>query len=145
MIRLDFSQEIKAPVVRVFNYVTDFRNATQWQEGVVESKPVKNLRTQVGTKVKMVRLLMGERLESMGMVTEFVQNKKFAFKSTSGPVRFSMSQTFSPIHGGTRLETHMEMDPADFVQVSESAVAASLKQQFSVQEQKLKEILETRA
>ena len=142
MIRLDFTQEIKAPVVRVFNYVTDFRNAAEWQEGVVESTPIKNSRTRVGTKVKMVRLLMGERLQSMGTVTEFVQNKKFAFKSTSGPVRFSMSQTFSAVNGGTRLETHMEMDPADFMQVSEGMVAASLKQQFSAQEQKLKEILE---
>ncbi len=142
MIRLDFTQDIKAPVERVFAYVTDFRRAAEWQDDVVEATPKSNSRPRIGTKVKTVRLLMGERLESMGLVTEYVPNKKFAFKSTSGPVKFSVSQTFTSANGGTRLETHMEMDPADFMQVSEGVVAASLKQQFSQQERKLKEILE---
>ncbi len=142
MIRLDFTQDIKAPVERVFAYVTDFRRAAEWQDDVVEATTKSNSRPRVGTKVKTVRLLMGERLESMGQVTEYVPNRKFAFKSTSGPVKYSLSQTFSPSNGGTRLETHMEMDPADFMQVSEGVVAASLKQQFSQQERKLKEILE---
>ncbi len=142
MIRLDFTQDIKAPVRRVFDYLTDFRTAAEWQDGVIESTPMPSSRTHVGTKVKMVRLLMGERLESMGQVTEYVPNEKFAFKTTSGPVRFSMSQTFISANGGTTVKTHMEMDTADFMQVSEGVVAAGLKQQFVEQERKLKEILE---
>ena len=143
MIKLDFTQEIKAPVQRVFDYVTDFRTAAEWQEGVVESTPTPQARTHAGTKVKMVRLLMGERLVSTGEVTEFVPNKKFAFKSKGGPVKFNVSQSFTAADGGTLVETHIEMDAADFMQVSEGVIAASLKQQFSQQEQKLKEILES--
>ena len=143
MIRLDFTQEIKAPVYRVFAYVTDFRAAPEWQDGVVELTPTSNFRTRAGTKLKMVRLLMGERLESAGLVTEFIPNQKFAFKSTSGPVKYSLTQTFTASDGGTRMDTHMEMDAGDFMQVSEGVIAVSLKQQFSEQERKLKEILES--
>ncbi len=142
MIRLDFTQEIKAPVQRVFNYVTDFRTAAEWQYGVIESTPMTKFRTRLGTKVKTVRLLMGERLVTTGEVTEFIPNQKFAVKSRGGPVRLNVSQTFSSENGGTRIATHMEMDAADFVQVSEGVIAASLKQQFTEQERKLKEILE---
>ncbi len=143
MIKLDFTQEIKAPVERVFAYVTDFRTAAEWQDGVIESSPKPDSRPHVGTKVKTVRLLMGERLESTGQVTEYVPNQKFAFKSTAGPVKFNLSQTFTASNGVTRVNTHMEMDAADFMQVSEGVIAANLKQQFSQQEQKLKEILES--
>jgi uncharacterized protein YndB with AHSA1/START domain len=142
MIRLDFTQEIKAPVQRVFQYVTDFRTIPEWQDSVVESMAAPRGRTHVGMKVKIVRLFMGERLETAGEVTEYVPNQKFAFKSKGGPVRYNLSQTFSSVNGGTRLDTHMEMDTADYMQVSEGAVAAGLKQQFNEQERKLKEILE---
>lgn len=143
MIKLDFTQDIKAPVARVFAYVTDLRRAAEWQDDVVESTPRPNGRVHVGTKVKMVRLLMGERLEATGQVTEYVPNQKFALKTTSGPLRYSLSQTFASENGGTRLSTHMELDAADLMQISEGAIAAGLKQQFSQQEQKLKEILES--
>jgi uncharacterized protein YndB with AHSA1/START domain len=143
MIKLDFSQQIQAPVERVFAYVTDLRAAAEWQDGVVESSPLPDAPPQIGTKVKTVRLLMGQRLETSGVVTEFVPNKAFAFKSTSGPVQFNMSQTFSPANGGAQLNTHMEMEAADFMKVAEPVIAASLKQQFDAQEKKLKEILES--
>ncbi len=144
MIRLNFTQEIHAPVERVFRYVTDFRTASEWQDGVIESTPLTKSRTRVGTKVKTVRMLMGERLESMGEVTEFIPYQKFAFKSKGGPVRFSLSQTFTAANGGTQIATHMELDAADFIQVSEGVIAASLKQQSVEQERKLREILESR-
>ncbi len=143
MIRLDFSQDIKAPVQRVFAYVTDLRTAAEWQDGVIESSPTQKGPMRVGAKLKVVRLLMGERLESKGEVTEFVPNKKFAFKTTSGPVRYNISQTFIASDGGTKLNTHMEMDAGDFMQVSEGMIAVSLRQQFDTQEKKLKEILES--
>ena len=143
MIRLDFSQQIKAPVERVFAYVTDLRTAAEWQDGVVESSPTPDASPQIGTRVKTVRLLMGQRLETRGEVTEFVPNRKFAFKSTAGPVQFNMSQTFAPADGGTRVNTHMEMEAAGFMKVAEPVVAANLKQQFDAQEKKLKEILES--
>ncbi len=143
MIKLDFTEDIQAPVERVFNYVTDFRTAAEWQEGVIESSQTPDAPTQVGTKVKSVRMLLGQRLESTGEVTEFVPNQKFAFKSTSGPVQFNLSQVFAPSGGGTKVDVHIEMEAGGFLKVAEGMLAGNLKQQMQDQGKKLKEILES--
>ncbi len=141
MIELDFSQKINAPVERVFAYVTDLQTAMEWQDGVAESS--QDTATKVGTHIKITRLLMGQRLDTTGEVTEFVPNKRFAFTSSSGPLKFNLSQTFLSSDGGTKLQTHMEMDPGGALQVSEGMVASDLKQEFDSQEKKLKQILES--
>ncbi len=143
MIKLDFSQRINAPVDRVFAYVTDWQTAAEWQDGVVESSQSPDSITRRGTMIKTIRLLMGQRLETTGEVTEFVPNKKFAFKTASGPVQFDLSQTFAASEGGTQLDTHVEMETGGVLQVSDGVVADNLKQQFDSQEKKLKEILES--
>src|SRR5512143_3116350 len=140
MIKLDFSENINAPVERVFAYITDFRTAAEWQDGVIESSQTPDAPTQVGTKVKMIRMLLGQRLEGTGEVTEFVPNQKFTFKSASGPVQFNLMQTFAPADGGTKVDTHVEMEAAGFLKVAEGMIAGNLKQQFQDQARKLKEI-----
>lgn len=142
MIKQDFTQEIKAPIEKVFAFVTDFRTAPQWQDGVIESSQTPDGPTQVGTKMKTIRTFLGQRLEAAGEVTELVPNQKFAFKSTSGPIKFSLTQTFTPIPGGTRTEVHVEMEPGGFFKLAEGALAGNLKQTFEAQAEKLKKILE---
>src|SRR4030065_987340 len=96
MIKHDFKLQIKAPLAKVLAYVTDFRNAAEWQNGIIESSQTPDGPTQLGSKFKTVRTLFGQRVEAAGEVTEFVPNKKFAFKSTSGPIHFGFVQTFEP-------------------------------------------------
>ncbi len=143
MIKLDSSDTIKAPVDRVFAYVTDFRTAAEWQDGVIESTQTPDAPTQVGTKVKMIRLLMGQRVDGTGEVTEFVPNQKFAFKTVSGPVKLLLQQTFSSADGGTKVDTHMEMETGGVLKIAEPMVAGNMKQQMQDQAKKLKQILES--
>lgn len=142
MVKQDFVQEINAPVEKVFAFVTDFRTAPQWQDGVIESSQTPDGPTQVGTKMKTVRTFLGQKLEATGEVTELVPNQKFAFKSTSGPIKFSLSQTFTPIPTGTKMELHVEMEPGGFFKLAEGALAGNLKQTFEAQAAKLKQVLE---
>src|SRR5258706_12379835 len=102
MITLDFVEQINAPVEKVFAYVTDFRKFAEWQEGVIESTQTPDGPTAMGTKFTAVRTLLGQRLEAGGEVTEFWPNKKSTFKTTPGPVKFKMIQTFQPGGGGTK-------------------------------------------
>lgn len=143
MIKLDFSETIKAPVERVFEYATDPDTAAEWQDGVIESKKTPGGQTRTGTTMRTVRVLMGQRLESTAEVTEFVPNQKYALKSTGGPVEFNLQQTFAPEGEGTRLETHVEMEPGGAMQVAEPVVARSLREQMENNTRKLKEILES--
>ncbi len=54
-----------------------------------------------------------------------------------------MSQSFAPADGGTKVDTHMEMEASGFMKVAEPVIATNLRQQFDSQEKKLKEILES--
>ncbi len=143
MIKLDFSERIKAPVERVFEYATDPDTAAEWQDGVIESRKNPAGQTHAGTTMRTIRVLMGQRLESMAEVTEYVPNQKYAIKSTGGPVQFNMRQTFTPDGNGTRVETHMEMEPGSTMEVAEPVVARSLREQMENNTKKLREILES--
>lgn len=143
MIKLDRSDVIKSPIERVFAYVTDFHRMVEWQNDVAEASQTPDGPTQMGTKVKMIRMLLGQRLEATAEVTEFVPNQKMAVKSVSGPVHFQMTQTFSPAEGGTKVDMHMEMETGGVLKVAEPMVAGNIREQMEQQSKKLKEILES--
>jgi uncharacterized protein YndB with AHSA1/START domain len=143
MIKQDFAQEIKAPVEKVFAFATDFRNNAQWQDGVSESTQTPDRPTQLGTQFKTVRTFLGQHVEATGEVIEFVPNRKFAFMSTSGPVQFSLAQTFESVPAGTRLTMHVEMEGSGFFKLAEGALAGNLKKTFESQADKLRVLMET--
>ena len=143
MIRLDFSETIKAPVERVFEYATDPDTAAEWQDGVIESKKNPGGEIRTGTTMRTVRVLMGQRLESTAEVTEYVPNQKFALKTTGGPMQFQMRQTFTPEGDNTRIDTHVEMEPGGAMEVAEPVVASNLREQMQNNAKKLREILES--
>jgi uncharacterized protein YndB with AHSA1/START domain len=143
MIKQDFTQEIKAPVEKVFAYATDFRKNAEWQEGVTESTQTPDGPTQLGTKFKTARTFLGQKLEATGEVTEFVPNKKFAFKTNSGPIQFSLSQTYEAVAGGaTKLAMHVELEAGGFFKLAESAMAGNFKKTLEDQAEALRAKLE---
>ena len=142
MIKQDFMQEIKAPVEKVFAFATDFRKNAEWQDGVIESTQTPDGPTQLGTKFKTVRTFLGQHLEATGEVTQFVPNQKFAFKSTSGPVQFSLSQSFEAVPAGTKITMQVEMEGSGFFKLAEAALAGNLKKTFEAQAEKLKALME---
>ena len=142
MIKHDFKLQIKAPLEKVFAYVTDFRNAAEWQNGIIESSQSPDGPTQMGSNFKTVRTLFGQRVEAAGEVTEFVPNKKFSFKSTSGPINFAFVQTFEPGADGTLLNISIELEAGGFFKLAEGALAGNVKKEFGSQSEKLKSILE---
>jgi uncharacterized protein YndB with AHSA1/START domain len=143
MIKLDFSETIKAPVERVFEYATDPDTAAEWQNGVIESRKTPGGQTHQGTTMRTVRVLMGQRLESTAEITEYVPNQKYALKTTGGPVQYNLRQTFTPDGDNTRLETHVEMEPGEAMEVAEPVVARNLREQMENDTKKLKDILES--
>jgi uncharacterized protein YndB with AHSA1/START domain len=142
MITQDFTQEIDAPVGKVFAFVSDFRNNSKWQDGVIETTQTPDGPTQVGTKVKDVRTFLGQKMDSTFEVTEFEPDKKVAFKSTSGPIQFMFEQTFESTGGGTKLSVHVELEAKGFFKLAEGALGNNLKKTFEEQSVKLKSMLE---
>lgn len=143
MITQDFTQEINAPVEKIFAFVSDFRNNSKWQDGVIESTQTPDGPTNVGTTVKDKRTFLGQKMESTYEVTEFVPNKKMVFKSSSGPVQFQFSQTFESTGGRTKMTAHVEMETKGFFKLAEGAIAGNLKKNFEDQSAKLKSMMES--
>lgn len=141
MVKQDFSGEIKAPVEKVFSFVTDFRNNAMWQNGVIESTQTPDGPTQVGTKVKDKRTFLGQKIEGTYEVTEFVPNKRVSFKSTSGPMQFTFTQTFEPAAGGTKMTMHMEMEAGGLFKLAEGALAGNLKKELDANWEKLTAVM----
>jgi carbon monoxide dehydrogenase subunit G len=142
MVKQDFEFEIKAPLDKVFAFVADFRNNAKWQNGLIESSQTPDGPTQVGSKVTDKRTFLGQKIEGTYEVTEFVPNKKVAFKSTSGPMQFQLAQTFEATPNGTRVSNHVEMEAGGFFKLAEGALAGNLKKEFEANSGKLKTLLE---
>ena len=140
---------INQPVEKVFAFVTDSDNDAKWQSGVIETKRITPGPPGVGTRVAVVRTFLGQRLQATAEVTEYEPNKKSAFKSVSGPVKFAAVQTFQSVPGGTKFSTVADVEPGGFfkiagplfVTIDVGSIAA--KKQIESDAPKLKEVLET--
>jgi carbon monoxide dehydrogenase subunit G len=142
MINQEISQEINAPVEKVFAFVTDLRNVTKWQTGIVESTQTPDGPTKVGSQNKIVRTLLGQRVEATIEVTELVPNKKFAARSKSGPLQLGLTQTYESVGAGTKLTFQIEMEAGGFFKLAEGVLAGNMKKELEAQAAKLKQVLE---
>jgi uncharacterized protein YndB with AHSA1/START domain len=142
MITVDKIDEFKAPIEKVFNYVIDFRKFSEWQVGIIESSQTPDGPTGSETKFKTARTLFGKKFEATGEVTQFEPNRKFVFRTTSGPINFTMSQTFETVDGGTRMIVHVEAEASGFFKLAEGMLATSMNKEIDDHTVKLKAILE---
>ncbi|NIS83500.1 MAG: hypothetical protein GTO14_25630 [Anaerolineales bacterium] len=88
---------------------------------------------------------MGRRLESTSEITEFVPNKKMAWKATSGPIPLEASASFEAVEGGTKVTIVGEAEVGGVFKMAEPLVARSAKKQFESDFANLKDLLEAGA
>lgn len=101
---------IEAPVERVFNF---FKDPNNWQElpHADKIKEVKLTKEGVGTYYRVILPIPGLRLESSGVFTDFIPNRRITDRSSlslAGTLTFS----FEPEGSGTKLT--MESQPRSF-------------------------------
>jgi hypothetical protein len=142
MINVNVSTIIYRPVQQVFDFVSKPENDFQWQYGTLEtaklSKGAKNSRTVF----RSIGHLMGRRNLSTFEVTEYERNKKYSFKSLSGPLHSQTSFTFETVNGGTKINISTQTSVVDFFQTNEGLVEKSLRKQFKENLALLKSLLE---
>lgn len=96
------TSEIKAPVEKVWAIVTDLERIPEWAKDVKKEEITSKQRSGVGTTFREVGVMYGRRYELDAEMTEFVENKKFAFRTTSG-TKWKGSWTLKPTKAGTQL------------------------------------------
>jgi uncharacterized protein len=142
MVLIEHNLTINRSNADVFGFVTNLENLARWQPGIMESKQLIPGPTQIGTKLAIVRQLMGQRIEGTAEVTGLKPNQAFALKIVAGPMSMRIVLSFEPTGDNTNIRIVGEMDPQGFFMVAEPLVAGQIKSQMETSLNNLKVLLE---
>jgi uncharacterized membrane protein len=145
MIKIELSVVINRPIEEVFDFTTNLDNASLFQPDVLESKQTSDGPIGVGTTWQEVRHMLGRRIESTNVVTEYEPNKKLFFKTASGPIPVEGGYTFESVEGGTKMSIHGQAETTGFFKLADPLVASTVKRQLEASSATLKELLEAQA
>lgn len=140
--KIEYRIVINRPVDTVFAYVANLENLKQWQSGLIESKQVTPGPTEVGSKVAVVRQLLGQKLEGVAEVVAFEPNRVVSVRVTAGPMSVTASNTFEALGNTTRLTSVGELDMEGLLKLAGPLAAGGVKKQMEENLENLKKILE---
>jgi uncharacterized protein YndB with AHSA1/START domain len=98
---------IKAPVEKVFEYVTEPSNLPEIWPSLVEVKDVQQLPDGVGSSYRWVYKMAGMHFEGISETTEYVANKRVVIRGKGG-IKAARTSTFQPEDGGTKYTVEVE-------------------------------------
>ena len=142
MINLNISTMIYRPVKQVFDFVSTPENNFQWQYGTLGTAGISEGISNMGTFFRSIGHLMGRRIQSTFEVTEYEPNKKYGFKSISGPLNSQTSYTFEIANGSTKINVSTQLSIVNLFQLNEGVLEKKMKKQLKENLALLKEILE---
>lgn len=146
MIQLDLTTNIYRPLKQVFVFVTTSENDFYWQYGTLMSTKISDGETGVGTLFRAVGHFLGQRMENVYEVTEFELDKRYAFKSISGPLDLCTAYTFDIMNGSTRIHHSTQINLGDPFRSNPASVEKTVKKEYRENFALLKNVLEaTRA
>ena len=145
MATFDVSITIKRPVEDVFAVLSNVENNPKWSSVALEAEQTSPGPIGVGTTARFVGKFLGRRIESESEVTEFEPNRKYSWKSKSGPFPIKASTTFEQIEGGTRVNTTAEAEPGGFFKLAEPLMMSMGKRQFQNDLDNLRDLMEADA
>jgi len=144
MINFNMSTQICRSLKQVFSFVTAPENDFQWQYGTFESARISQGIIDTGTFFRSIGHLMGRRNLSTFEVTEFEPNKKYGFKSLSGPLDSQTTYTFEQADCGTKIDISIQANVLNFVPMEKGILEKRMKEQLKENLGKLKDLLEAR-
>ena len=144
MIDINLSTMIYKPIKQVFEYITTPENDFQWQYGTLATNKVARVAGAPGIFFRTIGHLMGRRVMSTYEVTEYETDRKYGFKSLSGPLHTQTSYTFEIANGSTRVNLSMQAHVVNFFQMTEGTLQKRMKKQLKDNLAMLKELLEER-
>ena len=144
MINISSTIEIYRPLAQVFAFMTASANDFEWQYGTLGSGQVSAGATRIGTSFHSTGHLMGRRMLSTFEVTEFEANRKYGFKSLSGPLQVHTLYTLEATAGHTRVQISTQANPVDKGEAHEGVLEVHMQKQLREDLALLKCILEER-
>ena len=108
----------------------------------MESRKTSEGPVGVGSTSSQVIQFLGRRLESSFEVTEYEQDRKLGFKTTSGPIPMEGGYSLESSVGGTKLDFKIQGDSGGFFKLAEPILARMVQRQIENDHDNLKDLLE---
>jgi uncharacterized protein YndB with AHSA1/START domain len=144
MIHIEESILINRPIEEVFAFMSETKNLPLWQTDVLEAQHAPEGPVQVGTKMTLVRAMMGRKMEGTADIVEFEPPTRYAYKTTSGPAVTGVN-TCEATAEGTKFTTRFEMQTGGLFSLADPLVARTIKRSVESGLANLKDLLESRA
>ncbi len=146
MLSVSYSVTINRPIEEVFAFIAEPKNNKRWQNGVTVSEAINTGPIGLGTRVRVVRMVMGRRFESEFETTLFEPNVQFAFKTVTGPVPLEATVSVSAIQdGSTKVTLSGQADTGAGDGLAGMMVKMMVKSQIETDAKALKKLLESNA
>jgi hypothetical protein len=142
MINIDSSIDIYRPVNYVFDFISSSANDFEWKYGTLASGQVSEGATRLGSFFRSIGHLMGHRMQSTFEITEYEANRKYGYKSLSGPLHSQTLCTLESANGHTKMRVSTHASPARLLTVQESTLEKHMQKQLKDDLVLLKSILE---
>jgi len=136
------SIHIYQPIKRVFDFISNPENDFQWQYGTLSSTCTSEIVSALGARFQTTGNFMGHRIQSTFQVTEYESNKKYGFKSLSGPLQSFTTYNFALASGYTQISLVTQANVVNFVELNENVLEKKLKKQLKENLAMLKSLLE---
>jgi hypothetical protein len=144
MIKFDITTYIYRPLKQVFAFVATPENDFHWQYGTLLSTRISDVEMGVGALFRSVSNFMGRRMEGVYQVTEYEPDKKYGFKSQSGPIVVYTLYMFEVMKGSTRIDLFAQITPGALVKSSDASTERRVRKQYRENFNLLKDLLEAR-
>src|SRR6266545_2111233 len=142
MINLHVSTVIYRPMKQVFDFVSAPENDFQWQYGTLAAASIPDGANKIGSFFRSMGHLLGHRTQGIFEVTEYEPNRKYGFKSLSGPLHSQTSYSFEADNGSTRISISTQAHVVNFFQMNERLLEKKMKKQLKENLVLLKDLLE---
>ena len=142
MINIVSNKVIYRPVRQIFDFISTPDNDFQWQYGTLTSAFLPTGITGLGASFRTTGHFMEHRIESTFEVTEYEPNKKYGFKSISGPMQSQTSYTFEIAGGAKNVSVSTQASVINLFNVDENILEKKMKKQYKENLTMLKDILE---
>jgi uncharacterized membrane protein len=145
MINLNASTVIYRPIQQVFDFVSSPENDFQWQYGTLTAAGLSEGVSKIGSFFRSIGHLLGHRVQRTFEVTEYEPNRKYGFKSLSGPLHSQTSYTFEVASGSTKISISTQAYVVDFFQMNERFLEKKMKKELKENLTLLKDVLEAKS
>ena len=143
MVKIELNEVINRPVEEVFGFVADMETRPQWMSSVEEAHWTSEGPRGVGSTFRTVRRFMGRRTEDECVFTEYEPNRKYSYKSHSGPgYSLEVRVIFEPVEGGTRYGIAFQAEVGGLFKIAEPILARMFRRVLKADVANLKDLLE---